>query len=270
MIHALFLLLPLALTSVSAEDPPKPAVDDAERAKAALVELRAAFAKSDAGPRLRAIEGAADIDDAEVVRYLGRGLEDKDVAVQGAAIEALRFQPNAKAADELLARAKVKAAKEDATIYAALLRALGQHGDARAIDLFTENPWAAPDAQVIRAKLYGLGRVRTKESLKALTDLMELTGQAKIQPFMGEFRVALWSLTGIDQGQSRDLWLRWYRENKSSVKIAPEPLAEPRELAKRWENYWARPGDADAKRESRGGERRGKGGGKGDGGDRDG
>lgn len=240
------LLACAALIPIPSPDAPgKSPAPEAERVKAALVELKGAFAKPDAGPRIRAIESAANLPDAEVVRCVARGLDDKDVAVQKAAIEALRFSTSAQAFEELLARAKVKAAKDDLPLYAALLRAIGQHGNARSIEVLADNPWSAQDAQVIQAKVLGLGRVRTKESLKALTDLMEGVGPVKIQPFMKDLRLALWSLSGVDQGESRDLWLGWYRDNKATVKIAPAPQAEPRELARRWEQYWARPG-ADA------------------------
>ncbi len=282
MILALLLAaMPLSIDPPRMEDPPKPPVVDEDRTKAALAELKAAFEKHDAGPRLRAIQNAADVDDAEVVRFIGKGLTDKDVSVQSAAIEALRFNPNAKAFEELHARAKAKAAKEDLTVYASLLRALGQHGNPHAIDVLTENPWSAPDAQVIQARIYGLGMIRTKEGLKALTDLMEIAGVNKIEPFMKDFRVALWALTGADQGASRDLWLRWYRENKSSVKISPDAPTEPPELARRWSNYWAKPGaegEKGKRREGKGtddkkkrdGDGEGQGEKKGEGTDRDG
>lgn len=243
MILALFLAVaPISISPPRLEDPPKPPVVTEDPTQAALAELKSAFEKTDAGPRLRAIQNAADVDDAEVVRYIGRGLTDKDLSVQGAAIEALRFNPNAKAFEELNTRAKSKAAKEDTTVYAKLLRAVGQRGDPRAIDVLNDNPWSAPDAQVIQARIYGLGNVRTKEGLKALTDFMEIAGVNKIEPFMKDFRIALWSLTGADQGTSRDLWLNWYRENKSKVKISPRAPTEPPELARRWSSYWAKPG----------------------------
>lgn len=243
-------LLLLCLGSFQAPPADKPIASDAERVKVAVTELKTAFDKNEAGPRIRAIESAASIADAEVVRQLGRGLADRDLAVQKAAIEALRFNPHEKGLDELLARAKLKAAKDDLSLYALLLRAIGQRGDARAIAALSENPWAALDGQVIQAKILGLGNIRTNEALKAITDLMEVAGPHKIQAFMKDFRLALWSLTGSDQGESAELWQRWYRENKSKLKIAPTPGQEPRELARRWESYWAKPGSgADAKKE---------------------
>lgn len=239
------MILPLLLTLPALFVPPvqgtPPKAPDSDAVKVAVTTLKEAFAQGDAGPRIRAIEGAAGLADPEVVRQLGRGLGDKDVAVQKAAIEALRFNRHEKACDELLARAKSKAAKDDLPLYATLIRAIGQHGDPRSIEILSENPWSAPDAQVIQARILGLGRVRTKEAVKALTDLMEVAGYARVQPFMKDFRLALWSLTGVDQGEARDLWLQWFRENRSNLKIAADAGAEPKELSRRWQVYWAEP-----------------------------
>jgi hypothetical protein len=230
----LFSLVPLI------EDPEKPVAPDPARVKAAVAELKAAFAATAAGPRLRAIESAAALADAEVVEWIGHGLSDKDPSVQQAAIEALRFNEHKKAVDELITRAKQKAAKEDLPVYATLIRAIGQHGSPVAIDVLNDNPWSTPDAQVLQAKILSLGRIHTKEAVKALCDLMEVAGINKIEPFMKDFRLSLWALTGADQGESRELWLKWYRDNKDKLTIAAAPPAEPKELAKRWRRYWAK------------------------------
>ena len=238
------MLLSLILALVPLiQDPPKPVEPDPAKVKAAVTELKEAFAKPEAGPRLRAIESAADLADPEVVGLISKGLGDKDVSVQKSAIEALRFNTHKKALEELHARAKLKAAKEDLPTYATLIRAIGQHGSPTSIDLLNDNPWATPDMQVLQAKILGLGQIRTKEAVKALPDMMEIAGINKIEPFMKEFRLALGSLTGADQGVSRDLWLRWYRDNKDKLKVAEKPAAEPKELAARWRRYWAKEGD---------------------------
>lgn len=251
-------LAPFAAPDRSSDKPGKPPAPAPERVQAAVAELDAAFAKPDAGPRIRAIEGAAGVADAKVARGVGRGLADPDVAVQKAAIEALRFLPHERALDELVARARVKAAQDDPSLHAALLRAIGQHGDPRSIELLADNALSASDAQVIQARILGLGRIRTKAALEELTNLMEKVGPLRIQPFMKDFRLALWSISGVDQGESRELWLRWYRENKAKLAIPPEPRAEPRELARRWESYWAAPSAEGAARKERprGGDRR--------------
>lgn len=239
------------------QDPPKPVEPDAAKVKAAVTALKEAFARPEAGPRLRAIEASAELADAEVVELIGRGLDDKDVSVQKGAIEALRFNEHKKSLEELHKRAKLKAAKEDLPTYASLIRAIGQHGSPTSIEILSDNPWSTPDMQVLQAKIQGLGHIRTKEALKALCDLMEVAGINKIEPFMKDFRLSLWALTGADQGTSRDLWLKWYRDNKDKLKIAPEPAAEPKELAARWRRTWAKPseeedGDAPRKRKQGG------------------
>lgn len=238
------MLLSLLLAALPLiQDPPKQAPPDPEKVKAALAQLAEAFAKPDAGPRLRAIESAAALADAEVVHQIARGLDDKDLAVRQAAIEALRFNEHKKALEELHAQAKKKAAKEEPATYAPLLRAIGQKGSPSSLEILSNDVWSALDAGVIEARIMGLSRIRTKEAVKALTDLMEMGGIAKVQPFMKDFRVALWSLTGADQGASRELWLAWYREHKSELEIKPTPPDEPRELAQRWKRYWSKESD---------------------------
>jgi hypothetical protein len=137
-----------------------------------------------------------------------------------------------------------------------LIRAIGQHGSPTSIDVLNDNPWSTPDAQVLQARILGLGRIRTKAAVKAVTDLMEIAGANKIEPFMKDFRLSLWALTGADQGESRDSWLKWYRDNKDKLTVAPAPAAEPKELARRWRRYWAKPGTEEAGDEPK---RKGKG-----------
>ncbi len=246
LLSILLTLLPLV------QEPPKPTPPDAEKVKAAIAQLSEAFAKPDAGPRLRAIEAGAALADAEVVKQIARGLDDKEVTVQKAAIEALRYNEHKRALEELHTRAKQKAAKEDPGTYAPLLRAIGQKGSPTSLEILSENPWAVPDAQVLEAKIIGLSRIRTKEAVKALTDLMEMGGINKVQPFMKDFRVSLWALTGADQGESRDLWLKWYRDNKAKLEVAAKPAPEPLELAQRWKRCWAKPGEEDRPEKGKG------------------
>lgn len=253
LLSLLFALIPLI------EDPPKPVEPDAAKVKAAVTELKEAFAKSEAGPRMRAIESAATLADGEVVTLIGRGLSDKDLSVQKSAIEALRFNTHKKALEELHARANLKAAKEDLPTYAILIRAIGQHGSPSSMDILNDSLWSTPDMAVMQARILGLGQIRTKEAVKALTDLMESAGINKIEPFMKDLRLSLWSLTGVDQGVSRDLWLKWYRDNKDKLNVAEKPGAEPKELAGRWRRYWAKEGEAE-EREGPARKRKGEGG----------
>jgi len=253
MIHQLLLVLALLL-----QEPPKPVPPDPEKVKAAITQLTEAFAKGDAGPRLRAIENGAPFADADVVKQIARGLADKEAAVQEAAIEALRFNEHKQALTELQARAKHKTAKENLPVYAKLLRAIGQKGDASSFELFSENPWSTQDAKVIEAKIMGLSRIRTAESVKALVDMMEMGGIQKVQPFMQEMRLALWSLTGADQETSRELWLKWYRDHKAKLEVRPTPALEPKELANRWNRYWAKAdSEAEGPRRKKGQDRKG-------------
>ena len=227
------------LVSLSLLQDPKPATTGDAQVKTAVHTLKAAFAGHDAAARQRAIDAAATIADGEVVALIARGLADADVAVQHAAIEALRFQTHERALAALHTRALAREAKDDLAVYAALLRAIGQHGSATSIDILTDNPWSTPDARVLQARILGLGRIHTPAAVKALVGVMEIAGSNRVEPFMGDVRLALWALTGSDQGESRDLWLHWYRQRKDTLRVRSAPLAEPADLAGRWTSYWS-------------------------------
>jgi hypothetical protein len=252
MFPALFLALVPLSTPLLQDPPPAPPTPPAEKGEVqapdpAKIEqvaraLDAAFQKGEAGERLRAVQAAAGVEDAKVISGVAKGLKDKDLAVRKAAIEVLRFSTHPSSLAPLHALAKRPETRKDAPLYAAVLRAIGQHGSPESIEILTDNPWNSQDAAVIEARILGLGKIRTKESVKALIDLTEVAGPRKIDPFMRHFRASLASLTGADQGSSQELWLRWWRENKDTLKVAPEEPALPKDLARYWHRYWAPPG----------------------------
>jgi hypothetical protein len=270
----LFTLAPLAL----AQDPPAPPKPEArppatagpEKVEATIDALERAFGKGEAGERLRAVQTAAGVEDAKVVKLVAKGLRDKDLAVQKAAIEVLRFSAHPAALEPLHAQAKRADVRKDPAAYATILRAIGQHGSPESIAVLTDSPWMPQDHAVIEARILGLGRIRTKDSVKALIDLTEVAGPNKIEPFMRHFRASLCALTGVDQGNSRELWQRWWRENKDRLEIAKQPGEMPGELQRYWDRYWAPPGEPERRGEGageRGGERKrrdGEGPGRGD------
>ena len=249
MLH--LFLLALAIVPAS-ED--KTARADPAAVKAALVELEKAFKSGETGDRVRAIEAAAAIEDGEVVASIAKGLRDREPDVRRGAIAALRHNAHPKALDELhVLVAQDRALRKEPATFAAVLRAIGQHGDARSIAILEDDPWSVPDHAVIQARILGLGRIRTPAAVEALFDLMKVAGPQKIQPFMEDFRTSLRVLTGVDQGASRELWFTWWNDNKGKLKIAPEVGELPKPMQARWSAYWeegAR-GTPDEKRERR-------------------
>ena len=36
--------------------------------------------------------------------------------------------------------------------------------------------------------------------------------------------------------------MAWYRDHREALKVEAKPADEPKELARRWREYWAKPG----------------------------
>lgn len=235
MIHA---LLAAALLLAPPQDPEAP---DPARVERAVAELSEAFKKGGAEERNAAIERNRDVLDAEVVEWIERGLRDRSVEVQTGAIEALRTMdhPDALKALETCYRRDRKLRK-NAELYAALLRAIGQHRSPSSIALLADDVWSVQERDVVRARIFGLGHIRDPRSVEALMGVMKSAGRQRIQPYMEDFRLALMALTGADQGASQDLWITWWNANKRDLEIAPEEPKLPKLKAQQWAYYWGR------------------------------
>jgi hypothetical protein len=232
-------VLVAAVLSVAAQEPPSPV--DPKRLEQALSELEQAFGEGTAQDRLTAMQRHGSLADPEVVEWIERGLRDHDATVRDAAIETLRFlaHPDAlKALEAAYRRDGKRIRKDDVAAYAALIKAIGQHGAPGSIDLLTDDIWEVRDHPVIQARIFSLGHVRSEKSVDALFGLMKSGGRDRIQPFMGELRVALMVLTGADQGESQDLWIAWWNDNKKDLAVSPELPKLPKPVAQRWAYYW--------------------------------
>jgi hypothetical protein len=243
---------------VALDEQPPP---DAARIKAAVVELDQAFESGGKDRKLEAISKAADVVDGQVAHGIGRGLKDKDQDVQRSAIEALRWMEHPGALEELHRAARgQKELRKEPVLFASLLRAVGQHGHPSSIEVLTEDLWSVLEGNVIRARILGLGRIRTKKAVEALIGMMKVTGRERIQEAMPDFRLALVELTGVDKGLSQQYWQDWWNENRGRFEVEPVAKELPRELSRRWEVYWAKDDPRErARRRERGQEERGDG-----------
>lgn len=212
---------------------------DPQRVKLALAELNKAWKSDEAGERVRAIREQGNVPDAEVVKLVARGLRDKELEVQRAAIESLRWVAHPDALKELQNQARdEKPYRKDPLLYASLLKAVGQYGNASSIGVLAQDVWAIQEEHVIQARILGLGRIRTRESVEKLIDLMKVAGPQRIQAVMPDFRLALVALTGADQGNSQIGWQDWWNDNRAKFKLEARPPELPKDLARKWKVYW--------------------------------
>lgn len=228
---------------------------DAVKVKAAVAEIERVFRDGDGPARVKAVQAAAQFVDPEVIARIAKGLKDKDLEVERAAMEALRFMPHPEAA-----KALVDAAKRDPRFkkaperHAALLRAIAQHGAEDSIEVLAADLGNENDAGVLRARIWGLGRVRSKASVDKLIELLRALGPTKSASAMPDFRTALMVLTGVDQGTSGESWIAWWTAERARSVIAARPAALPRAAQYAWDLYWGedRPTDRPVPRADRG------------------
>ncbi|MDF1799730.1 MAG: hypothetical protein P1V81_11175 [Planctomycetota bacterium] len=214
---------------------------DPKLVKATAEALEAAFEKGVEVPdRVAAIEAAAAVPHEDVAKALRDGLGDDDLEVVRATLVVLgKMETVERSLDELLRfEKKDKRLKKDEDLFADTLKAISWRGSPETIELLSEDIFGTISPKIIRARIFGLGRCRTFESVEALMGLMKGAAKGKVQPFMDDLRISLSILAGVDHGNSQVRWLEWWSENKRGLEIDEEVPAIHNALQKRWDKYW--------------------------------
>jgi hypothetical protein len=233
----LSLLLTAALLTASQDPKPAPPPDP-ERVEAVVAELKSSFARKDTAPKLEAVAAAEQLLHKDVIVALAKGLKEEH-EVQAAVIEALRWMDHPESLSQLhSAYKKNKGLADDAELFPALLKAIGQHGNKDSIKVLADNPFKTTGRNAIRARILGLGKIRTRDSFDEVIALMQKVGRKKSVPYMDDFRMALMHLTGVDKGKSNEAWMRWWNDNKRSFKLPSKEPVLPKAQARFWSRYW--------------------------------
>ena len=230
----------------------------AEAVERAGTELDEAFRANDVKRIEAALEAAQSVSHASVVRKVARGLDDERPEVVQATLQALRWLEHPDALETLHRTMKEKRVLRTPELVGSALRAIGQHADPRSVAVLARDPFEPMDYVCLRARLFGLGRIRTRESLAALIGILGVTGPGgrdrRVQPQMEDARLALMVLTGLDQGSAPENWERWWRANEKTFELPAEPPLLPKELRVTWDGFWGLPieYERDRRREDRG------------------
>jgi len=247
----------LLLLQDTQEERPVPSAAEVQRACA---ELEEALRAKDEKALARALEAAQAVDHADVVKRVAKALDDSRASVRLAALQALRFLDVPEALSELHRLAKDKKRLREPDLGAALLRAIGEHADPSSAALLAREPFDPPRGDCVKARIYSLARIRTREALEGLLAMVATTAQGNhprpITPYLEDARLALVVLTGTDQGKTPERWEEWWRANRRGFELPAERPALPRELAEQWATYWglALPAGRGERREDRGNE----------------
>lgn len=214
--------------------PPDPAKVDA-----AVAALEKAFKSKEPLDRVQAIQSASEVVHARVIDEIVRGFKDKEDTVKEATIEALRWMDHPDALEALhKSYKKDKKLADDDELFTSLLRAIGQHGSTESIDVLADNPFKNTHGPAIKARILGLGNIRSDDSVEELFGMLQKVGKAKTHGVMTEFRLALMVLTGVDQGENREAWLKWWNDNKKTYEVSARPPKLPEKWQRRWDRYW--------------------------------
>lgn len=233
---------------------PVPSAEEVARASASLDE---AFRSGEVTRIRAALEAAQAVPHASVVRGALRGLEDERADVKLAVLQALRRLDHPDALEALHLAAKDRKLMKAPELALAVLRGIGEHAEPRSVAILAHEPFQPDDPVCVRARLFGLARIRTLDALEAVLGILATVGaggQRRLQGRMGDARLALMMLTGVDQGRSPELWEEWWRDHKKTFRIPAEVPALPKELRADWEVFWGlqRRYEREPRREDRG------------------
>ncbi|MBL8694906.1 MAG: HEAT repeat domain-containing protein [Planctomycetes bacterium] len=222
------------------EDKKAPSKPSPERVAECVKQIESALKSREAADRAAPLAGAATVVDPKVAAAVARALQDKEVAVRIAAIDALGRMEHRSALEELhrYYQSNKHALHEEEKVFPELLRAIGRHGHESSVAILSDDPFGQKYHKAIEARIYALGNIRSVKAVEALLDLMKIAGNGKTQPYMAELRLSLQHLTGEDRGPTRAEWIRWWNDHKSGYalpKSAPE-LKGP--SAKKWQRFW--------------------------------
>jgi len=240
MLHlalAASLLLPAPALSCPQDDELPPI--DPKVLEAAIVDLDAGLKSKLAEERSAAILRNSELDHPEIIERIHGALKDDSSEVVGQALGALRWMQHPEALERLhRSLRKDKRIQKQPELLASLLQAVAQHQDPSSVELLEDDVFKNTHRDVVRARILGLGHIRTTDSVEALIGLLKKTDSRKLKPHMESFRVSLMVLTGADHGLASSAWIAWWNDNKKKLEVsAVAPLLPKKEQAS-WNRYW--------------------------------
>lgn len=260
-LHRTLAALVLAAAPAFAQDAAAPTGPTPEEIKAAVAACKEGLKSKEASERLAAVEAAAKVDADAVAAEIATAMRDKEDSVAAGAMKALGSMTSKDALKELHRAAKSADKKllENGKLYGTLLRNIGLHGDKSSVEILGDDATKNLDAEVVRARIYGLGAIRDRASVEKLLDLTNLGNPlpGEDSPFMPDVRVALARLTGTDQTTNKSMWQEWWNKNKNGFKVSETPAELAPDLQRQWDDYWTSNGGVKPMERKAEGERKG-------------
>jgi hypothetical protein len=160
----------------------------------------------------------------------------------------MRFNKHDEALKRLLSFGSNKLLENDTEYLAEYIYALGQKANKKAAKLIKNDlvMTSAHDENVLKARVYSLGRIREVDSIETLLKLSQSGGGGRGGRRGGrtvkmrvEIQTSLAVLTGVELGNQVLDWTSWWSDNKRSFKMSKaESKIDDRKLQAKWDSLW--------------------------------
>lgn len=234
LLVALALAVPALAFQTPADGPPSP-----ETVQATVTKLETAFRSKKSAECIEAIRAATPVLDARVIEWIAKGVAVDDAPLCAAALDALgqMRHPDALATLQRAWKRDKELRKHD-ELGGRALKAIARHQDPQTIELLAADPFETQNHAALQARILGLANIRSKQSVEKLIAMMRLVGPQKLDPVMPEFRLALFVLTGHDEGRASQLWFDWWNAHQKDFEVQKALPELPKLDRMRWNSYW--------------------------------
>lgn len=195
---------------------------DPEKVKALVKEFEKDYSRMGATEKQRYFKELEETGhEMAALSIAKKGLKDKDLAIRALAARTVGAMRCRKALSSLTRALKPNARNTD--VYLALIKALGDLGDPKAIPHLSKDFWNQKDAaagiRAAQAKITALGYIRSKKAVDALIDMLYVADPLAMMAVAGHMQASLKRLTGEDFGMNRDAWRGWWKKNERKFKL---------------------------------------------------
>lgn len=207
-------------------------------ARAEVEALEDALRRDGTAERVAALRNLGKLESPELVAVVARALEDRESDVRVQAVEVLARAKAPAAFDALLEyHARHRKERKDEKLLPKLLQAVARRGDERAVEVLADDVQGQMKPAT-RARLLGLGWVRSKKSGDALLRVMKDIGFAEQLQYLEDFRLAFVVLSGSDRGKSFDAWSSWWAKEREAIQLPREMPKLATSDLERWNSFW--------------------------------
>lgn len=237
----------LALTALAA--PPQEAELEPvseERIEAAVDALTAAFDPADKAPsgvRIDTLLEHGWIDDVRVIAKVAVGLRDKRMEVKVVAIELLGGMSSEKSLTALTKyfQKRFHHLRLEVELWPRIFRAVGRRGDPIGIPTLLTNVRGQMEQATLRARMFGLANIRTKEAVDGIFAVLDDLDEAHRVGLLDDARTALFVLTGQRPEGNAEALQEWWVEARAELVLpAQAPRLEGQEW-EAWRMFWQLP-----------------------------